>query len=76
MRTEGSRLTTYNYIANRACQTGQVYADEKQLGEVYKLFRISMMMLEDAKFKMDCSFSNQELTDKEIDFALKYIQHV
>ena len=76
MRTEGSRLTTYNYIAKKACQTGDVYANEKQLGEVYRLFRISMIMLDDAKFKMDCSFSNQELTDKEIDFALKYIQHV
>jgi len=76
MRTEGSRLATYKYIAKKACQTGQLYADEKQLGETYKLFRISMIMLEDAKFKMDCSFSNQQLTDKEIDFALKYIQHV
>jgi hypothetical protein len=76
MRTEGSRLTTYNYIAKKACQTGDVYANEKQLGEVYRLFRISMIMLDDAKFKMDCSFSNQELTDKEIDFALKHIQHV
>jgi hypothetical protein len=76
MRTEASRLSTYNYVAQKACSSGKVYADEKQLGSVSKLFKISMIMLDDAKFRMDCSFSNQDVTDTEIDFALKYIQHV
>lgn len=76
MRTEDSRLSTYNYVATKACRSGKLYADEKQLGQTAKLFRLSIMMLADAKFRMDTMFNNQELTDTEIDFSLKYIQNV
>lgn len=76
MRTDGSRLSTYNHVAKKACDSGKIYAKNKQAGSVSKLFNMSVLLLRDAKFKMDCSFSNQELSDKEIDFALKYIQYV
>jgi hypothetical protein len=76
MRTVKSRLKSYNTAANKACKVAQLYADGKQLGSVLNLYKLSVLLLADANLKIDTGFTNQEITDKEIDYALKYIKNV
>jgi len=76
MRNANSRQQAYDRAALKVCKVGKFYADEKQLGSVSRLYKMSVLLLADAKFKIDTGFTNQEITDKEIDYALKYIQNV
>lgn len=76
MRTIGSRLQSYNTVATRACKVAKYYADGKQLGSVLNLYKLSVLLLADANLKIETGFSNQSLTDQEIDYALKYIKNV